>query len=167
MRDMKFKPQGSPTLPEGGHERRDINFKAVIISGAVLLAIMFGTSVGLLVFDKYMNQWVAGLDDAPVSRLDSGPDRLPPFPRLQISPRADMDQMMREENERLYHYSYDDVTGIARIPIDRAIDLLVERGMPEAAAGTSEAATVQQAAGATTGTQDTTPGTIEEGAPTR
>ena len=55
----------------------------------------------------------------------------PPAPRLQASPTRDMQEMRRTENARLQSYGWiDQSAGIARIPIDQAMELLATHGLP-------------------------------------
>jgi hypothetical protein len=57
--------------------------------------------------------------------------QVPPFPQLQVSPGADMIQFRAAEDAKLNGYGWvDRQTGIVRIPVDRAMDLLAERGLP-------------------------------------
>jgi hypothetical protein len=56
------------------------------------------------------------------------PDRLPPEPRLQRAPQADLAQVRRQERERLTTYAWvDRQAGVVRIPIDRAMELYAQR----------------------------------------
>jgi hypothetical protein len=66
------------------------------------------------------------------SRLGRLPDILPqpPAPRLQVEPKADLDRLHASENKQLGSYGWvDRDKSIARIPIDRALQLLSERGL--------------------------------------
>lgn len=55
---------------------------------------------------------------------------LPPEPRLQLSPEADNREYLQHEREVLNEYGWvDPQKEVARIPIDRAMDLLIERGV--------------------------------------
>jgi hypothetical protein len=55
---------------------------------------------------------------------------LPPAPRLQVDPRIDLDRLHAEERERLTTYGWADrERGLARMPIERAMELLAERGI--------------------------------------
>jgi hypothetical protein len=57
--------------------------------------------------------------------------RLPPEPRLQTTPRVDLQQLRAREEEKLGTYQWvDRSAGIVRIPIDQAIKLTLERGLP-------------------------------------
>jgi hypothetical protein len=59
--------------------------------------------------------------------------RLPPEPRLQTNPRADLAELREREDRALNTYSWvDRNAGIVRIPIDRAMSLTLERGLPVA-----------------------------------
>jgi hypothetical protein len=59
-------------------------------------------------------------------------DQMPPEPRLQTQPSADLARLRRDEDQTLGSYKWiDPPQGIVQIPIDRAIDLLAERGLPE------------------------------------
>ncbi len=59
-----------------------------------------------------------------------------PSPVLQPDPVADYNDMHVLENQRLNTYHWiDKQAGIARIPINRAMDLLVQRGLPVEAGG--------------------------------
>jgi hypothetical protein len=152
MADLNFRPQGQQALPEGGHEERDFNFKAVIISGAVLLAVMFGTSVGLIGIDHFLRTHADRLEQQPISRLAEPPEKLPPLPRLQVSPREEMQQLLEQEKARLNNYTYDEVTGITHIPIECAIDLISERGLPTRAATAIGSSGTAESSILTTGT---------------
>jgi hypothetical protein len=68
-----------------------------------------------------------GLHGAPVATT---PPR-PPGPRLQPSPTQDMLEMLQAENARLQSYGWvDQSAGIARMPIDRAMEVIVQQGLP-------------------------------------
>jgi hypothetical protein len=57
--------------------------------------------------------------------------RLPPEPRLQTDPRDDMANLRRSEDDVLDSYGWvDRNAGVVRIPIERAMTLVVERGLP-------------------------------------
>jgi hypothetical protein len=54
------------------------------------------------------------------------------LPRLQVSPREDMERMRAEENAALNSYGWvDPARGIAHIPIDQAMDLMAMNALPE------------------------------------
>jgi len=56
---------------------------------------------------------------------------LPPPPRLQVAPERDLQALRQREEERLNTYGWiDREAGVVRIPIERAMELLLERGVP-------------------------------------
>jgi hypothetical protein len=57
---------------------------------------------------------------------------LPPQPRLQVRPKADLDVLRAMERGRLTSFGWADRDRkIVRIPIERAMSLLAERGLGE------------------------------------
>jgi hypothetical protein len=57
--------------------------------------------------------------------------RLPPEPRLQTDPRDDLEHLRETEDRVLESYGWvDRDAGVVRIPIDQAMRLAVERGLP-------------------------------------
>jgi hypothetical protein len=64
----------------------------------------------------------------------------PPAPRLQPDPRADLLAQRALEDALLETYGWVDKSrGIVRVPIERAIDVLAERGLPARPAAPGEA----------------------------
>ena len=57
---------------------------------------------------------------------------IPPNPRLQVNSRMELQQMRTRENVMLHQYAWiDKDKGIVRIPIERAIELIAQRGLPQ------------------------------------
>jgi hypothetical protein len=64
---------------------------------------------------------------SPLASTRSGP----PEPRLQVNPVQDLKALRAAEDQILASYGWvSQETNVARIPIDRAMELLVERGLP-------------------------------------
>jgi hypothetical protein len=113
-----------------GHERRDIKVGTVAIVGVVLLALLaiIGHVVPWIAF-KLMEEQVPP-EGAAASPLE-GFQLPPPPPRLQANPQADLARMRSEAEARLRSFGWADrPNGIVRMPIERAMDLIVERGLP-------------------------------------
>jgi hypothetical protein len=54
-----------------------------------------------------------------------------PNPRLEENERGQLNGFLTDEEKTLYSYGWvDQQAGAVRIPIDRAMDLLVQRGLP-------------------------------------
>jgi hypothetical protein len=59
-----------------------------------------------------------------------------PQPRLLVHPGSEREKIQKAEQTTLESYGWvDRASGVARIPITRAMQLIVERGLPEVGAG--------------------------------
>jgi hypothetical protein len=114
--------------PEHVHEEKDVGAKAVLITAAAFLP--FCVLMALVVFVLF-GFFERTRPEAEVSPL--APTReLPPNPRLQVYPRVDLQEMRTRENVLLHQYAWiDKDKGIVRIPIERAIELIAQRGLPK------------------------------------
>jgi hypothetical protein len=115
--------------PEERFEHRDVNVWAVYQFG-IALACLCILSLGLL-YGLY--RYFVEREGGPMSRDQVNVDarRLPPMPRLQSAPITDLSDMHAAEDEILKGYGWvDQAHGVVRIPIDRAIELLAQRGLP-------------------------------------
>ena len=58
-------------------------------------------------------------------------DRLPPEPRLQNDPQQEFRDLRAKQESLLKGYGWvNQAAGVARIPIDEAMRMVVERGLP-------------------------------------
>jgi hypothetical protein len=116
------------TQTHHGHETRDVDIRFIGLFSLSMVVLLAG-SLALM-------GWLFGVfAGKPVERGRSAPIAetrpYPPAPRLQASPTRDMQEMRRAENARLQTYGWvDQAAGIAKIPIDQAIELLATRGLP-------------------------------------
>ena len=113
------------------HEESDVNFGGILGFGAGLIAI--GTVVAIIVFVLFRYFEAREARTVPVEYpLAAGQgSRVPPEPRLQTNPREDLRDLRAKEDELLQSYGWvDKNAGIVRIPIDDAIRLTLERGLP-------------------------------------
>ena len=68
--------------------------------------------------------------DAPISSLEN-PNTMPPQPRLQPHPAVELQALRQHEDDVLNHYGWvDQKAGVVRIPVDKAMDILAQRGFP-------------------------------------
>jgi hypothetical protein len=77
---------------------------------------------------------------APASPLAASAGRKePPAPRLQFAPVKDIQDLHNREESTLNSYGWvDKPSGTVRIPIDKAIDLLMQRGLPSRPPGAAQ-----------------------------
>lgn len=109
------------------HEHSDVS-----VRGIVKFLIILAVSGLLIHFGLSGMWWYFNRTVAPPDAISpfAGPRQLPPQPRLQVTPRADLQTYLAAEQQRLDSYGTDPETGAIHIPVDRAIDLLAERGLP-------------------------------------
>ena len=108
-----------------GHERSDMNPKYILYFGIALVVAGLVIQVGVWGMFRFFEHEQAQRESQPA--LVEAP-KPPPEPRLQISPQGDLQELRRQEDEILSTYRWiDRDNGVARIPIDRAMQLLIER----------------------------------------
>jgi len=116
------------------HEPTDIDSGPLVKTGVIFL--FAGVIILLAVFAvlRHYERTATRADDNLTQIPGATP--LPPEPRLQgvpgfhaPVPRADMEQLRRESEERLSTYGKSDDANFVRIPIDRAMQILAERNM--------------------------------------
>jgi hypothetical protein len=115
--------QPDPNHPETLYEHRDVNTWAVGKFG-IGLALLCIAAVGLLlgVF-KFFEAREGG--SRPRSELIVDAGKLPPSPRLQVTPVEDITAIRAAEQQLLTSYGWvDQQKGTVRIPIARAMELL-------------------------------------------
>jgi hypothetical protein len=112
--------------PQVGHEERDVRIRPVVISTLVLGGVIVAT---MLLMAGLLRRFDARPSpEAPPLAAEYGRST-PPAPRLQTNPRADLEQLRAEEDAALHGYAWvDRQAGTVRIPIERAMALLAERG---------------------------------------
>jgi hypothetical protein len=115
------------------HEEHDVNVIAVTKFGIGLtLIIMFSVLILWALFNYFAGRVAAELGETPAAAgLGSNAVKLPPEPRLQREPRTDLRDMRAAEDQLLTHYGWvDQAKGVVRLPIERAMDILAQKGLP-------------------------------------
>jgi hypothetical protein len=89
--------------------------------------VLFALAAMWLLFGYYKAEQSLG---PPASPLAQGSET-PPEPRLQVTEHADLNRKRKAEEAMLTSYGWvDRPAGIVHIPIERAIELLAQRGLP-------------------------------------
>lgn len=118
------------------HEETDVNVGAVFGFAAGLAALTAVVFVIVWLVTVYFDrrERLTGPPTYPVAEGQGL--RLPPEPRLQTAPRADLADFRAREDALLDGYQWvDKATGVVRIPIGEAMRLVVQRGLPTREAG--------------------------------
>ena len=111
------------------HERTDARVRPL----AIFLVIMMATLVFAFAFTgvlfEFFTQRAASLQTPPNPLQIQ--DEMPPEPRLEVVPGLNLRQLRGSALERLNGYGWvDPENRVVHIPIERAIDLVVEKGLP-------------------------------------
>ena len=118
-----------PVRTESGHELSDLSPRIISFFGVglaalviVVLAISYAALLGL--------RHSAGRRAEPLSPLTIMQEPIP-GPRLLVEPESTMKTIRQQEEARLKSYGWiDQESGIVHIPIERAVDMLAEKGLP-------------------------------------
>jgi hypothetical protein len=123
-------PAPGSRLERRAHQETDINPGAVvwfaIVLFLVVVAVAVATHFGLSIADRRPPAGMA--ERSPLAE-----DRLPPEPRLQTTPPADMRAFRAHEDAILKSAGWvDEASGVAHIPIEEAKKRLLDQGLPVA-----------------------------------
>jgi hypothetical protein len=120
-----------PNLPKG-HEQRDAS--AAWIAGIIVLLFVLGVSIQAILggFLSSLKHSPPPTDSwRPVPRTRRATPAPPPGPRLQVSAPADLEAFRAREEMELHSYGWINRTsGVVRIPIEKAMDLVLQQGLP-------------------------------------
>jgi hypothetical protein len=139
MQSSMDKSHGAPS-PSPGYETRDANVRGVFGFLAVLSIVLVFTAIVCWGVFKYYSASRASL--TPTSPF-SNTRQLPAGPQLQVNPRQDLLNFRAQQEHSLESYSWENKDdGTVRVPIERAMEMLLKQGLP-VASGASSADTSQ------------------------
>lgn len=124
-----------------GYEQRDVNVPGLLKFGFWMAVVLVITFFGMRwTFDYFSRTQSVGALPAPFA----AERQLPPNPRLQVTPHLDLQMYCQGQEQRVNTYGWiDQRLGVVRIPVDRAMDLVLQHGLParpaQAPAGTTYA----------------------------
>jgi hypothetical protein len=123
-------PPGSPRDRGPGYERRDANVGGLLQFAFWMALVLVVTLVGMkFTFDHFKNMQPLGATASPM--VSAAQTVVPPAPRLQAQPHADLEEYCAAQQQSVSGYSWiNQQAGIVHIPVDRAMDLILERGLP-------------------------------------
>jgi hypothetical protein len=150
------------TDPHGGHhggpinhETTDANLTGVEKLIAVVVVFLATTAVAMWLVFNFFYAREASQDVKPPAVANRQGDRLPPLPRLQTTPYADLAKFRQAESAAVTSYAWvDKANGLVQVPVARAMELIAEKGLPAFAPAVAPAVETGPAgakAGATAG----------------
>ena len=134
MAENKPKQHAGPDLsdPEMRHEHQDVNVWAVGKVGIALILTTIASMILMFGLFRYFEVRENAAQIPPAS-VTTPPTNLPPEPNLMFNQNesGNLQDIRADEDKLVNGYGWvDQAHGIARIPVDRAIDLVVQRGFP-------------------------------------
>jgi hypothetical protein len=118
-----------PVHPDVRVEEKDLNYRGVFIGGVCFIVGMWLFTGLLFFYFVYLQHYRASVSPPPLPITLHG-DPLPPEPRLQGSPRHDLDTYLAHKTWELTHYYWlDKNKGRVVIPIEEAMRTLAQRGL--------------------------------------
>ena len=126
------KPGGDAGHPGVSHERRDINvFQVTAFGIGLLLGCIVTVFVIWGLFDFLYSREDAKNAANPAALMMKDQNKLPPEPRLQDNPKVELKDLRSDEAAILNSYGWvNPDKGVVRIPIDQAIDIVAQKGLP-------------------------------------
>jgi hypothetical protein len=146
------------------HEQEDLSAKSIVVFLAILMSVTVGIALLMLMLLSYLGVRSINTDE-PRSPLAST-RTVPPEPRLQALPAVDLKQMKEQDAKILNSYGWvSREANVARIPVERAMEMVAERGLPlwpiappvDAQAAPEAAATAAPSAAVPTAPSEATP----------
>jgi hypothetical protein len=134
--DAHAHPHGSLQNVDVAHEQSDISVRSVLwfatTLAAVCIVIAAAMRVLFVAFDRSETR-----SDPFVTPLAAPAGQLPPEPRLQTTPWADMERFRADEVAHLHSYGWvNQSAGVAHVPIERAKEMLLKKGLGAPAGAT-------------------------------
>jgi hypothetical protein len=110
------------------YERQDLDPRSIALFGAGLAVVLLIVAGVITLFQWFAaREYVRRQPPRPPIRVT----REGVEPRLQVNGPAELRAMREAEDRELNTYGWiDRDAGIVRIPIDRAIDILAQKGLP-------------------------------------
>jgi len=121
-------PVKGPEHPQRGYEDSDVSGSRLFaFAGGVVALVVLGVLGSAFVFHFFVRHQPLGPPASPFEDVRA----LPPEPRLQIMAPLDLKRYRDDQEKVLEGYWWvDPHAGIIRIPVDRAMDLLLQKGYP-------------------------------------
>jgi hypothetical protein len=116
-----------------GYERSDMNPGVVLGGAAMLLLVLALGLVGVTLLEQTLTGTPPSLSRPRdlTQGLQAAPAPTPPAPQLEAQSGQTLDAYRAAEEQKLSSYAWvERSSGSVRIPIDRAIELTAQRGLP-------------------------------------
>lgn len=115
-----------------GYEKRDASVGALLQFGFWLAVVIVVTLFAMAWAFKYFSRISPlGQPAAPAAVVNPSFRQLPPSPMVQAHPHRDLVDYCAEQEREVNTYGWvDRQAGIVRVPVSRAMDLVLAQGLP-------------------------------------
>jgi hypothetical protein len=136
--------------PSLGYEKRDAHPAALLQFGFWMAVVLALTLVAMKwTFDFFSRTEPLG---APASPFAKQENQIPPRPRLQVEPHLELKDYCEAQQQQVDTYGWvDKQSGIVRVPIDRAMDMVLTRGLPARPAMPPQSGVISDSGGPSVG----------------
>jgi hypothetical protein len=119
-----------PVDASAGWEKRDVNIKALFQFAFWMAVVLAVTLIGMrFSFDAFKKATPMGATMSPMVSPESR--MIPPAPLLQVHPHQELVDYCAQQQGQVNTYGWvDQQSGVVRIPVDRAMDLILAKGLP-------------------------------------
>ena len=115
---------------QGGYEKTDAHAGATVRAGLTILGVMFLTALVLVPMYRFLGRRERA-EQKPAATVLKPDAVAPSFPRLVASEPAVLAEFRAQEDAFLAGWGWvEKDKGIARMPIDEAMKIVAERGLP-------------------------------------
>jgi hypothetical protein len=140
---MATKHGEKPNVPvdaSAGWEKRDVNIKGLFQFAFWMAVVLFVTLVGMYFsFKAFKTASPMGATMSPM--VMEGARMIPPGPLLQVQPHQELRDYCAAQQKEVNTYAWvDQQSGVVRVPVDRAEELVLAKGLPSRSASESTAA---------------------------
>lgn len=121
-------PRNRPDADGPGYETRDVGtaglLKFALTLAVVIVIVLFGMR---WIFWHFAKVQTLGPTMTPFENART----IPPLPRLQVAPQKEIHDYWESQQAILNSYGWvDRKNGVVRIPVDRAMRILLAKGLP-------------------------------------
>jgi hypothetical protein len=130
--ETKHNPTDEAPDASAGYERRDASISVLLQFGFWLAVVIVVTLFGMVwAFNYFSRIAPLGQPAAPSAVVNPDLRELPPGPMVQADPHQDLVDFCQQQEREVNTYGWvDRQAGTVRIPVSRAMDLVLAQGFP-------------------------------------
>ena len=138
-----------PVDASAGYEKRDASIPALVQFAFWMAVVLAVTLIGMYFsFNAFKKASPMGPTMSPM--VKEGARMIPPKPLLQVRPHQELQDYCDAQQKEVGTYGWvDQPSGVVRVPVDRAEELILAKGLPARSASESTAANAPAIAPAT------------------